>query len=62
MTIPVWLPEDLRPTLGDAITTALLEDYLVQWIDYMAQADKHREYANALTGRSLAVDLSLIHI
>lgn len=55
MTIPVWLPEDLRPTLGDAITAALLEDYLVHWTDYMAQADKHREYANAITGRSLAV-------
>lgn len=55
MTIPVWLPEDLRPTLGDAITADMLAEYLEAWTAYMAQADKHREYANAITGRSLAV-------
>lgn len=55
MTTLVWLPEDLRPLLGDTITPPLLAEYLEVWTAYMAQADAHREYANAITGRSLAV-------
>lgn len=53
--IPAWLSEDLRPLLGDTITANVLYGYLEQWVDYMGHAQAHHDYANAITGRSLAV-------
>lgn len=53
--IPVWLAEDLRPLLGDTITADVLAGHIEQWVEYMGHAQAHHDYANAVTGRSLAV-------